>query len=129
VPFTVYSMIRNKQPGNLSFTVSYSIGKFSKNKNAAWRLIRFLAGPNGMRVWTRNAGFLPSRSDVKPPAGRAVFLKEAPHVRPWQFIKGFARVYDLAGKELEKAFEGQVSVDEALRTIDKATEDAIRGNR
>jgi multiple sugar transport system substrate-binding protein len=129
VGFTVYPMLRNRQAGNLSFTVSYSIGKFSKNKNAAWRLIRFLAGPNGMRVWTRNAGFLPSRSDVRPPAGRATFLREAPNVQPWQFVKGFARVYDLAGKELEKAFEGQVSVDQALRTIDQATEEAIRSNR
>jgi multiple sugar transport system substrate-binding protein len=129
VQWATHPMLRNRQRGNLSFTVSYSIGKFSRNKQAAWRLLRYLVGPNGMRVWTRNAGFLPSRSDVAPPAGRAVFIREAPAARPWQFIKGFDRVYDLAGRELERAFEGQQSVSAALRTIDQATEEAISRNR
>jgi multiple sugar transport system substrate-binding protein len=128
VGFRVYPMIRNKTRGNLSFTVSYSIGKASKNKAAAWRLLRYLVGKNGQAVWSKNSGFLPSRSDVKPPAGRAAFVAEAPASRPWQFVKGFDRVYDLAGKELERAFEGQQSVAEMLRTIDRATEDAIRRN-
>ena len=128
VGFRVYPMIRNKARGNLSFTVSYSIGKASKKKAVAWRLLRYLVGRNGQAVWTKNSGFLPSRSDVKPPAGRAPFVQEAPAARPWQFIKGFDRVYDLAGKELEKAFEGQQSIADMLRAIDRATEDAIRRN-
>jgi multiple sugar transport system substrate-binding protein len=129
VGFQVYPMIRNKGRGNLSFTVSYSIGKASKKKAAAWRLLRYLVGRNGQAVWSKNSGFLPSRNDVKAPAGRAAFVQEAPAARPWQFIKGFDRVYDLAGKELEKAFEGQQSVADMLRNIDRATEDAIRRNR
>ena len=126
VGFRVYPMIRNKARGNLSFTVSYSIGKASKNKAAAWRLLRYLAGKNGQAVWSKNSGFLPSRSDVKPPPGRAAFVQEAPAARPWQFIKGFDRVNDLAGKELEKTFEGDQSVAAMLNAIDEATEDAIR---
>jgi multiple sugar transport system substrate-binding protein len=121
-------MIRNKARGNLSFTVSYSIGKASKNKAAAWRLLRYLVGRNGQAVWSKNSGFLPSRSDVKAPTGRGAFVAEAPAARPWQFIKGFDRVYDLAGKELEQTFEGQQSVADMLRAIDSATEDAIRRN-
>jgi multiple sugar transport system substrate-binding protein len=128
VAFRVYPMIRNKARGNLSFTVSYSIGKASKNKAAAWRLLRFLAGRNGQSVWSKNSGFLPSRSDVKAPPGRTAFVQEAPAARPWQFIKGFDRVNDLAGKELEKAFEGDQSIADMLRAIDRATEDAIRRN-
>jgi multiple sugar transport system substrate-binding protein len=129
VRFAVYPMIKNKQRGNLSFTVSYSIGKASKNKAAAWRLLRFLVGRNGQLVWTRNSGFLPSRADVKAPAGRANFVKEAPYARAWQFIKGFDRVNDLAGKELEKTFNGDQTIDVMLRNIDRATEDAIRRGR
>jgi multiple sugar transport system substrate-binding protein len=127
VGFAVYPMIRNRARGNLSFTVSYSIGKASKHKAAAWRLLRFLVGPNGQRVWTRNSGFLPSRNDVAAPPGRANFVREAPYARPWQFVKGFQRVVDLAGKELEKTAEGDQSVAAMLRTIDAATEDAIKG--
>jgi len=129
VRFAVYPMIRNKQRGNLSFTVSYSIGKQSRNKQAAWRLLRFLVGRNGQVVWTRNSGFLPSRSDVRAPAGRANFVREAPFARAWQFTKGFDRVTDLAGKELEKTFNGDQTIDVMLRNIDRATEDAIRRGR
>jgi multiple sugar transport system substrate-binding protein len=129
VRFAVYPMIMNKQHGNLSFTVSYSIGKNAKNKQAAWRLLRFLVGRNGQLVWTRNSGFLPSRGDVRAPAGRANFVKEAPYARPWQFIKGFDRVNDLAGKELEKTFNGDQTIDVMLRNIDRATEEAIRRGR
>jgi ABC-type glycerol-3-phosphate transport system substrate-binding protein len=122
-------MIRNKQRGNLSFTVSYSMSKFSPNKAAGWKLLRFLTGRTGQAVWSKNSGFLPSRNDVKAPPGRANFVKEAPAARPWQFIKGFDRVNDLAGKELEKAFNGDQSVQQMLRNIDQATEEAIARSR
>ncbi len=126
VRFQVYPMLRNKARGNLGFTVSYSIGKFSKNKPAAWRLVRFLVGTRGMRIWVQNVGYLPSRRDVKPKAGRGVFLREAPHSRAWQFVPRFDRVVDLANKELEAAFEGKQSIDVALRKIHEATQAALR---
>jgi multiple sugar transport system substrate-binding protein len=126
VKFAVYPMVRNKARGNLSFTVSYSIGKGSENKAAAWRLLRFLVGKQGQAVWTKNSGFLPSRSDVNAPPGRTNFVKEAPYARPWQFIKAFQRVVDFAAKELDKAFNGDQSIDVMLRNIDRETEQAIR---
>jgi multiple sugar transport system substrate-binding protein len=129
VRFRVDPMIRNRQRGNLSFTVSYSMSKFSRNKAAGWRLIRFLTGPNGQRVWTRNSGFLPARSDVRPPTGRANFISEASAARPWQFVKGFDRVLDLAGKELEKTFNGDQTVQQMLNTIHQATQEAIDRSR
>jgi multiple sugar transport system substrate-binding protein len=129
VRFQVFPMIRNKARGNLGFTVSYSIGRHSRNKAQAWRLVKFLVGRQGMAVWTRNVGYLPSRTDVRPAAGRGIFLREAPITRPWQFIKGFDRVYDLANKELEAAFEGKQSNDVMLRKIHQATQEAIRRAR
>jgi multiple sugar transport system substrate-binding protein len=129
VRFRVDPMIRNRQRGNLSFTVSYSMSRFSRNKQAGWRLLSFLAGRNGQRVWSRNSGYLPSRRDVAPPSGRVAFIGEAPAARPWQFVKGFDRVLDLAGRELERAFNGDQTVQQALRSIDQATEAAIRASR
>lgn len=129
VGFAVQPMIRNKARGNLSFTAAYSMGKASKKKGAAWRLLRFLVGKNGQGVWSRNSGFLPSRGDVKAPTGRANFVKEAPYARPWQFVKGFQRVNDLAGKELEKTANGDQTVQQMLRNIHEATQDAIRRAR
>jgi len=125
IRFRVYPMVKNKAQGNLGFTVSYSIGRDSDNKTAAWTLLSWLVGRQGMGVWTRNVGFLPSRSDVKPPAGRANFLKNASAARPWSFIKGFDRLYDFAGKELEKTFNGDQSVATMLRNIDTETKAAL----
>ena len=125
VRFGVYPMTRNKAQGNLSFTVSYSIGKASTKKQAAWRLLRFLVGKQGQAVWTKNSGFLPSRSDVAPAAGRANFIRQAPYARPWQFTKGFQRVIDAAAKELDKTFNGDQTVATMLENIDRETKDAI----
>ncbi len=129
VPFKVYPMVKNKANGNLAFTVSYSIGKNSKNKAGAWKLLSFLVGKQGQAIWSRNSGFLPSRSDVKAPAGRGAFVKAAPYARPWQFIKGFDRVNDTAGKELEKTFDGKQSIPTMLKNIDDATNEAIQRAR
>ena len=129
VRFTVNPMVRGKARGNLGFTVSYSIGKESQNKKAAWQLLRFLVGKQGQSVWVKNSGFLPSRNDVTPPAGRANFLREAPSARPWQFVKGFQRVLDFAGKELEATYNGDQSVAQMLADINRETQDAINRSR
>ena len=129
VRFTVNPMVRGKTRGNLGFTVSYSIGKESENKKAAWQLLRFLVGKQGQSVWVKNSGFLPSRNDVTPPAGRANFLREAPSARPWQFVKGFQRVLDFAGKELEATYNGDQSVAQMLADINRETQDAINRSR
>ena len=127
--FQTHPMIRNKARGNLGFTVSYSIGRNSRNKAEAFRLLTFLVGPTGMRIWTQNSGFLPSRSDVRAPTGRAIFLREAPWSRPWQFAPGFTRVVDLANNELTAAFEGKQTIDVALRRIQDAAAQALRRGR
>jgi multiple sugar transport system substrate-binding protein len=127
VKWKTYPMVRNKARGNLGFTVSYSIAKDSKHKKQALQMLRYLTGPAGMKVWVRTSGFLPSRSDVKPPAGRAIFLKEAPYTHPWQFAPGFSKVYDTANNELQSAYEGKQSIATALKNIQKAASDALGG--
>ena len=118
VGFAVQPMIRNKARGNLSFTVAYSMGKASRKKPAAWRLLRFLVGKNGQGVWIAQLR-LPALARRRQGAGRpgAPSCEEAPYARPWQFVKGFARVNDLAGKELEKTAKATKRSQEMLRTI------------
>jgi len=126
VKWATFPMVRNRARGNLGFTVSYSIAKDSKHKTQAFTLLRYLEGPTGMRIWTNAAGFLPSRGDVKPPAGRAVFLKEAAATHPWQFAPGFTKVIDTANSELQSAYEGKESVQTALANIQAAAAAALR---
>jgi multiple sugar transport system substrate-binding protein len=126
VRYTTNPMIRNKQPGNLAFTVSYSIAKDSKKKAAAWTLLTYLTGREGMTTWTSKGLALPSRSDVKPVAGRAALLTQAPHARPWQFAPGFSRVITVAGNELTAAIEGKQSIDAMLNKIQAEAQRALR---
>lgn len=125
VAYKTYPMVRNKARGNLGFTVSYSIAKDSKHKTQALQMLKYLTGPAGMKIWVKTSGFLPSRSDVKPPPGRAIFLKEAPYTHPWQFAPGFSKVYDTANNELQSAYEGKESISTALKNIQAAATDAL----
>jgi multiple sugar transport system substrate-binding protein len=126
VRYTNNPMVRNKAAGNLAFTVSYSIAKDSKNKAAAWTLLTYLTGKQGMSTWVSKGLALPSRSDVKPVAGRQVFLQAAPSAQPWQFAPGFSRVMTVAGNELTAAIEGKQSVDAMLRKIQVAAQATLR---
>jgi ABC-type glycerol-3-phosphate transport system substrate-binding protein len=92
-------------------------------------MLKFLEGPVGMKIWTGNVGYLPSRTDVKPPAGRATFLKEAPYARAWQFAPGFSKVVDTANSEFQSAFEGKESVSAAMQKIQDAATDALKRGR
>jgi multiple sugar transport system substrate-binding protein len=129
VRFAVWPMVRNKQAGNLGFTVAYAIGKDSRRKQQAWSLLRFLVGKQGMGIWTRGGIALPSRRDVRVPAGRANLAKAAPVSRPWQFGAGFQKVIDAAGNELTATFEGKQTVDAMLRKIQALVAEQLRRGR
>jgi multiple sugar transport system substrate-binding protein len=125
VKYTISPLPKGKVNGNLGFTVSYSIGKNTSNKKAAWTLLTYLTGKQGMHLWTQQGIALPSRSDVKVPAGRSAFLKQAGYAHPWQFAPRFSKVIDTANNELQSVFQGKESVDDMLNKIDSAARDAL----
>jgi multiple sugar transport system substrate-binding protein len=127
VRYSINPLPKGKQRGNLAFTVSYSMARDAKNKDAAWELIKYLTGKQGMTKWTSLGLALPSRSDVKPVAGRSAFLKAAGYSRPWQFAPRFSKVIDTANNELTAVFEGKESVDEMLKKVADAAKDALGG--
>ena len=79
-----------KKDGNLAFTVSYSMARYSKNKKAAWKLLRTSPASRDEDVDVEGSrcrrGATSSRS---PAAGR--FIAAAPSARPWQFAPGSRR--------------------------------------
>jgi multiple sugar transport system substrate-binding protein len=125
VRFTNSRMVRGKQAGNLAFTVSYSMARDSKNKPAAWQLIRYLVGQPGMKTWTSKGLALPSRSDVAPAPGRASFIAAAPSARPWQFAPAFTKVIDVANNELTAVLEGKQTIAGMLRKIEQTANAAL----
>jgi multiple sugar transport system substrate-binding protein len=92
-------------PVTLAYTVSYSIGKDSKNKDQAFVLLSYLAGKDGMQKWTQGGVALPSRKDVPIPAGKDVLAKEAAFARPGSgFMPGYVDVQ----KAFQDAFLAQI---------------------
>jgi multiple sugar transport system substrate-binding protein len=127
VGYKISPMPKGKVNGNLGFTVSYSIGANTKNKAAAFKLLSYLTGPVGMRLWTAQGIALPARKDVKIPAGRSSFIKQAGYAHAWQFAPGFSKVIDTANNELTSVFQGKESVDAMLVKVQAAANSALGG--
>jgi multiple sugar transport system substrate-binding protein len=119
IQYGVFPMIKNKAGGNLAFTVSYSIAKSSKNKPAAWTLLSWLTGKQGMTLWMSKGLALPSRSDVKAIGGRQNFLVAASSARGWGFAN-FATAYSIMNNDLTGVINGSKSVDQMLSDVSKA---------
>jgi multiple sugar transport system substrate-binding protein len=127
VKYRVYRMVKGKKAATLSFTVSYSMARASKNKPAAWTLLTHLVGRPGMTTWTSKGLELPSRKDVKlKVGGRTAFIRDAPVGRPWQFAPGFSKVMTVANNELTAVIEGKQTVNGMLVKVQQEANAAIR---
>jgi multiple sugar transport system substrate-binding protein len=113
-------------PVTISYTVSYSIGADSVNKDQAFVLLSYLAGPVGMEKWTAGGVALPSRKDVPIPAGKDVLADGSAYARPGSgFMPGYVDVQ----KAFQDAFTAQIQgktydagpvVDATKAAIEKA---------
>jgi multiple sugar transport system substrate-binding protein len=125
IKYDIQPLVQGKQPANLAFTNAYAMAADSKNKSAAWALIQYLTGPDGMKVWTSKGLALPSRSDVAPLPGRAVFTDQADASRPWQFPAGFSNVLTVMGNEITNTIQGKQSVDDLVRKVSESATQAL----
>ena len=84
----------------ITYTAAYAIAADSQNKDAAWVVMQYLTGPEGMQKWTEGGIAIPSRSDVPTPAGFEIIVKGAEYAKPGSgFIKGYG--------EIQKAFQDE----------------------
>jgi multiple sugar transport system substrate-binding protein len=113
-------------PTTISFTAAYSIGADSQNKDQAWVLLEYLAGPQGMAKWTSGGVALPSRSDVPTPPGKDVLVQQAPNAKPGSgFMKGFTDVQDAFNKAFltevqKKTYNAATVIQATSAAVDKA---------
>jgi multiple sugar transport system substrate-binding protein len=118
VKFTTAPLPKGKTRGNLAFTVSYSMAKDSKNKPAAWELLKYLVGRQGMQQWVSLGLALPTRKDVHAVAGRGAFTKYPGSVHGWGAQLGFRHIWnDVANNELTAVIAGKESVNSMLQKI------------
>jgi multiple sugar transport system substrate-binding protein len=116
VGFGVGPMVKGKVNGNLGFTVSYSMAKDAKDKQAAWTLLSWLTGKAGMSKWMSLGLALPSRSDVKAVGGRAPFLAAGPFSRGWGF-PNFSATLTIMNNDLQAVIDGNKTTAEMLSDV------------
>ena len=90
----------------------------SKNKPAAWELLKYLVGKKGMQQWVSLGLALPTRTDVHAVKGRTAFTKYPDSVHGWGNQVGFRHLWnDVANNELTSVIAGKESVDSMLAKI------------
>lgn len=104
-PFEIVELPQGTAKGNLGFTVSYSIGADSANKDAAWVLLQYLAGQEGMAKWTGLGLALPARDDVEPAAGRDALVAGLEYATAYSFTAEFVDVQAAFNNKLTEVLE------------------------
>jgi multiple sugar transport system substrate-binding protein len=117
-PYEMAELPQGVQPGNLAFTVAYSIGEDSPNKDQAWVLLQYLAGQEGMTQWTSLGLALPARDDVEPAEGREALVAGLEYATAYGFPSDWIDVQDAFNNKLTEVLEsggtGQEIVDAAV---------------
>ena len=127
VKYTWAPMPKGKEQATLGFTVSYSIGKESAHKQAAWVLLSYLTGAAGMRLWTQGGVANPARSDVPPAPGKDVLVQGAKTARPWSFVPGFSKAVDAFNNAMTGAEQGDGSADPVISRTKAVIDQQLSG--
>lgn len=118
VPYEMAELPQGVQQGNLAFTVAYSIGVDSPNKDQAWVLLQYLAGQEGMAKWTSLGLALPARDDVEPAENRDALVAGLAYATAYGFPTEFLDVQDAFNNKLTEVLDsggtGQEIVDTAV---------------
>jgi len=118
-----------KGKGSPGFTVSYAIGKASKAPDAAWELVNYLTGSEGMADWTSKGLAMPSRPALsaewlKKFPEREAYVKAGEYAKGVQYGPGGQKFNDDANAVLQDLFAGGIDTKEAQsQLVEKAKAD------
>jgi len=117
-------------PATMAFTVCYAINAQSENKDAAWTLVNYLTGAEGMAAWVDRSGVLPSRpalvqAYVEKYPDREVFVTGGEYARPWQLGIGGEKFNIDSNAELQALFADQQDVPTTISNLQSIAEDDI----
>lgn len=113
----------------ITYTAAYAIDPDSDAKEAAWVVMQYLTGLEGMQKWTEGGIAIPSRSDVPVPAGFEVIVAGAEYAKPGSgFMKGYGDVQ----KAFQDAFVAEITNEtysaDAVVAATKAKIDEVLGS-
>ncbi|MDZ5471217.1 ABC transporter substrate-binding protein [Bacillus sp. 31A1R] len=115
----------NGTKGTMAYTVSYVMNAQSEKKEAAWELISFLTGKEGMKIWTSKGFALPTRKSVAAELGwdkdelRAPIVAGASYSTVWSEGTNLPIIMNNFNNQFISAFLGERPLKEALEEAQK----------
>lgn len=111
----------NNQPGTMVYTVAYVMNRQSRHKQAAWELIAYMTGKEGMAKWTGSGFALPSRRSVaerlqvdRDPL-RSALVAGVKYATPWQIGKYPSSVMNSFNNQYISAVLGEQPLPQAMQ--------------
>ncbi|HEX6922526.1 MAG TPA: ABC transporter substrate-binding protein [Bacillales bacterium] len=111
-----------------------AINKYSEHKQAAWKFLKFIAGPQGQKIRALEGGKIPTIPSV-------LHDKEVLKANPFFAKKGFQKAVESAVArpvaanyqkissiiqiQVSKAISGKVSAEKAAKTMEKKLKEAL----
>lgn len=124
---------RGKTAAGILHSDGYCLSRTAENKEAAWTFIEFANSVAGQTLIAGSGRTVPSLIEVakseafldpaQPPSRAAVWLETAPTLRAAPVISAWEEIERTASSEIERAFYGEITADEAARLAVQRTEE------
>jgi multiple sugar transport system substrate-binding protein len=111
-----------KGPGNMIFTVSWSLSKNTRNPDAAWEVVNFLTSEESQNTVLQSGFALPTRQSLQTndyfknnPNSAAIFNGALEGAVPFYWGKSGSDVQKAIGDALDRVYLKGQSVEESLK--------------
>ena len=117
-------------PAGILHSDGYCLAAAAENKEAAWTFIEFANSVEGQTLIAASGRTVPSLISVaespafldgQPPANSQVFLDTIPLLKAVPIMSTWVGIEETAGQEVERAFYGEATIDEAIAAADELT--------
>jgi multiple sugar transport system substrate-binding protein len=111
--------VGNKK-GTMAYTVAYVMNKKSKHKDAAWQVMSYLTGKEGMKAWASEGLVLPARQSVLAELGYtekplyAPFVAGADYATIWQAGENLPTILTQFNNQFISALIGEQPLRNAM---------------
>lgn len=118
----------------MAYTVAYVMNGASEKKEAAWKLISYLTGKEGMETWTSKGYALPTRISVAEKLGfdkdelRGPLVAGASYATVWANGVNLPVITNNFNNQFLSAFLGKRPLDEALKEAQEQANKEIGSN-
>jgi len=124
---------RGKEAAGVLHSDGYCLSAAAANRDAAWRFIEFANSPAGQAIVARSGRTVPSLRAVaeseafldpsQRPSRSRVFLDTIPDLRLVPLISTWDEIESTASEEIERAFYGDITPQDAARLARVRTEE------